>query len=155
MSKVISFHYTLTNSRGDKIDSSEGGEPMSFIAGKGQIIAGLESELEKLKVGEKKRVQLKAANAYGLRDEKKVHEVKRSQLPNQSIKVGDRFRGGHEANAPILTVTKVSKSHVTLDSNHPLAGEDLTFDVELKGIRDATTEELDHGHVHGPGGHHH
>jgi FKBP-type peptidyl-prolyl cis-trans isomerase SlyD len=153
--RVIAFHYTLTNTAGDKIDSSEGGEPLAFIEDTGSIIAGLERELKKLKVGDKSRIGVKAAEAYGHRDEKKVHSVPRKKLPMKQVKVGDRFRGGNDAHSDILTVTEVTDTHVTLDANHPLAGEDLTFDVEIKDIRAATQEELDHGHVHGAGGHHH
>jgi FKBP-type peptidyl-prolyl cis-trans isomerase SlyD len=153
--RVISFHYTLTNTAGDKIDSSAGGEPLAFIEDTGSIIPGLERELIALKVGDKKRIGVKAADAYGRRDEKKVHTVEKKKLPTKQIQVGDRFRGGKDAHSPILTVTEVTDTHVTLDANHPLAGEDLTFDVEIVGFREATKQELDHGHVHGAGGHHH
>jgi FKBP-type peptidyl-prolyl cis-trans isomerase SlyD len=155
MKKVITFHYTLTNPSGETIDSSRSGEPLSILSGVGQLIPGLEKELATLNVGETKRIAVKAADGYGRRDESKVYEVDRKKLPNQQIKVGDRFRGGKEASAPILTVTAVTDSHVTLDANHPLAGVDLTFDVEVTGVREPTKEELDHGHVHGAGGHHH
>ena len=153
--RVISFHYTLTNPSGEKLDSSEGSSPLSFIEDTGHLIRGLETELQKLKVGDKKRVAVKAKDAYGIRDEKKVVEVARNKMPNQQLKLGDKFRGGKDDHSPILTVTKLTDSSVTLDGNHELAGVDLTFDVEITGIRDATKEELSHGHVHGPGGHHH
>ena len=153
--RVISFHYTLTNPSGEKLDSSEGNAPLSFIEGTGQLIRGLETELQKLNVGDKKRVAVKAADAYGIRDEKKVVEVARNKMPNQKIKLGDKFRGGKDDHSPILTVTKLTDATVTLDANHELAGVDLTFDVEITGVREATQEELSHGHVHGPGGHHH
>lgn len=153
--KVISFHYTLTNSTGEQLDSSRGGEPLAFLAGVGQIIDGLEKELVAMKVGDKRRVSVKAVDAYGVRDEKKVTEVSRKQLPTQKIKVGDRFRTSKGHDAQVVTVTKMNDTHITLDGNHPLAGQDLTFDVEITGVREATKEELSHGHVHGPGGHHH
>lgn len=76
-------------------------------------------------------------------------------MPKQDIKLGDQFRAGEEAQAPIVTVTKIDDKQVTLDANHPLAGEHLTFDVEVTDVRDATKEELEHGHAHGPGGHQH
>src|ERR1043166_4273205 len=153
MHKVMSFHYTLTDPSGKTIDSSAGGEPLSFMVGNGQIIPALEVELQKLKIGEKKKVQLKAAQAYGIRDPKKVTEVPVAKMPKQKLKVGDRFRTSHDADADIVTVTKITSSHVTLDANHALAGIDRTFAVEVTGIRDATKEEIEHGHVHGPGGH--
>lgn len=153
--RAISFHYTLTNPSGEKLDSSEDSSPMSFIEGVGQVIPGLESQLVTLKVGDKKRVSVKAADAYGIRDEKKVVQVPRKKMPNKPIKLGDKFRGGKEDHSPILTVTRITDATVTLDANHELAGVDLTFDVEITGVREATKEELSHGHVHGAGGHHH
>ena len=151
--KVISFHYTLTDPAGKKLDSSEGDEPLSFLEGVGQIIPGLEQALAKLKVGEKKKISVPSKEAYGAKDDKKLVEVPLDQLPKKDIKIGDMFQAGQ--NSPPLTVIKVSPTHATLDANHPLAGVDLTFDVEITEIRDATPEEMDHGHAHGAGGHHH
>jgi FKBP-type peptidyl-prolyl cis-trans isomerase SlyD len=155
--KVISFHYKLTVADGKVLDSSEGREPMAFLAGGQQIIPGLEKELLALKVGQKKQVKIPAAQAYGARDERKRFEVPLSDLPaERKVKVGDRFRSSDHHHGPPLTVTKVSSTHATLDGNHPLAGVDLTFDVEVTESRDATEEEISHGHVHGQGcGHSH
>jgi FKBP-type peptidyl-prolyl cis-trans isomerase SlyD len=151
--KVISFHYTLTDPEGQTIDSSVGREPLSYLEGVGQIIPGLEAELGKLKVGEKKKIGVKADDAYGQRDPQAMIEVPRDKLPTPNVKVGDQFRSNQ---SPLpLTVAKVSDTHVTLDANHPLAGVDLLFDVEVTDIRDATEEEQAHGHTHGPGGHEH
>lgn len=155
--KVISFHYKLTLAGGKVLDSSEGREPMTFLAGGQQIIPGLEKELLALKAGEKKQVQIPSAQAYGPRDPRKVVEVALSELSaDHKVEVGDRFRGSDDPHAPPLTVTKVTKTHATLDANHPLAGVDLTFDVEVTETRAATKEEIAHGHVHGHGcGHDH
>ena len=153
--KVISFHYTLTDSAGKTLDSSAGSEPLTFLEGAGQIISGLESYLRAMKVGDKKNITVPAKNAYGEKDPGNVVELTRDKLPSRTVKVGDRFRAGNTPNAPVVTVTKVTDTHVTLDGNHPLAGMDLTFDVEVTAVRDATSEELDHGHVHGAGGPHH
>jgi len=143
--RVISFHYTLTDPKGETLDSSAGREPLSFVEGKGQIIPGLESELGKLKAGDKKRIDVKADQAYGVRNPDLVFEITKDRLPAPDIKVGDRFRS--EASPMPLTVTKVTDSHVTLDANHPLADVDLTFNVEITGMRDATEEEIaDCGH---------
>lgn len=152
--KVITFHYTLTNSKGEKLDSTEGSEPMTFLCGVEQIIPCLEAELLRLKVGEKKKVEIKSADAYGPRDPKKLIEVPIDRMPKKNIKVGEQLYASEEPSAP-LTVTKVTATHVTMDANHPLADMDLIFSVELTAVRDASEEELSHGHVHGPGGHHH
>ena len=153
--KVISFHYTLTDSAGKTLDSSAGGEPLAFLEGVGQIIPGLEDHLKKMKVGDKKHVTVKAKDGYGEKDPKNVIEVPLDQMPSRGIKVGDRFRAGQENHSPVVTVVKVTETHVTLDGNHPLAGMDLTFDVEIVELREATEDELAHGHVHGSGGHAH
>ncbi len=153
--RVISFHYTLTNPSGEKLDSSNGGEPLTYMEGVGQIIPGLESALRALKVGDKKRFEIKAEQAYGPKDPKRVVEIPIGKFPTKNVKIGDMFRANKEPNSPPLTVTKVSPTHVTLDANHPLAGVDLTFDVEVTTIRDATAEEIAHGHAHGADGHHH
>jgi FKBP-type peptidyl-prolyl cis-trans isomerase SlyD len=153
--KVISFHYTLTNSAGEVLDSSEGREPLSFLEGVGQIIPNLEAELRQLKVGDKKRVAIKADDAFGHKDPNNIVEVPLERMPTPDINVGDRFRAGEGPGAPIVTATKITETHVTLDGNHPLAGMDLMFDVEVTGVRDATEEEIAHGHAHGPGGHSH
>jgi FKBP-type peptidyl-prolyl cis-trans isomerase SlyD len=151
--KVFAFHYTLTNPAGQVLDSSAGREPLFFMAGAGQIIPGLESVLVQLNAGDKKKVEVKAADAYGEHDPEKLIEVPLDKLPKEKVEIGDQFQAGNQ-HAP-LTVTSVTETHATLDANHPLAGVDLTFDVEVTEIRDATEEELAHGHAHGPGGHGH
>ena len=153
--RVISFHYILTSPEGEKIDSSEGNEPLTFLEGIGQIIPGLEKELGKMKVGDKKKVKIQAADAYGPINKEKLFQVPIERMPNKNIKVGDQFRVKDDVHGIPLVVTQITETHVTLDANHPLAGMDLTFDVELTEVRDATEEEISHGHAHGPGGHHH
>lgn len=153
--KVISFQYTLTDSAGKTLDSSADGEPLTFLESVGQIIPGLEAHLRNMKVGDKKHVTVKAKDGYGEKDPKNVVEVPLEQMPTRGIKVGDRFRAGQEAHSPVVTAVKVTETHVTLDGNHPLAGMDLTFDVEVTEVRKATADELAHGHVHGSGGHAH
>jgi len=152
--RVISFHYTLTDPDGQELDSSQGGHPMSFVEGVGQIIPGLEVELGKMKPGDKQQIKVAAKDAYGDRNEEHVLEVPLDKMPTREVEVGDRFRMGEDDHAAVLTVTAVEESTVTLDGNHPLAGVDLTFDVEVTGIREATADEVSHGHVHGPGGAH-
>lgn len=154
--KVVSFHYTLKDSKGDVLESSHGDQPLSFLEGVGQIIPGLESAIHGLKKGEKKSVNVKAEDAYGDYEQELVVQVPRDQIPKADVTVGDRFHadagGGH---SQVVVVTDVSDTHVTVDGNHPLAGQDLNFDVEITDVRDATEDELAHGHAHGPEGHHH
>lgn len=154
--KVISFHYTLKDSKGQTLESSFGDEPLSYLEGVGQIIPGLEDALKGLKKGDKKSVNVPAAQAYGEFSKELIVEVPREHIPKKDVEVGDRFHadsGGGQSQ--VVVVTKVTDSHVTVDGNHPLAGQDLNFDVEIAEVRDATKEEIAHGHAHGPGGHHH
>lgn len=151
--KVYSFHYTLTNAAGQVLDSSEGQNPLVFMVGAGQIIPGLEVELVQMNQGDRKKVKVKAVDAYGEYDAAQLIEVPLEKLPKEKIEIGDKFHAGNQSSP--LRVTSVTETHATLDANHPLAGMDLTFAVELTEIRDATEEELAHGHAHGAGGHGH
>jgi FKBP-type peptidyl-prolyl cis-trans isomerase SlyD len=151
--RVISFHYTMTASSGEEIYSSKDHPPMAYIEGAGQILPGLESELAGMAEGESKRVEVPADKAFGAYDENQVIRVPKNQLPVESVEVGDQFQADQDG--PPLTVVEVGSDYVTMDANHPLAGVDLIFDLEVIEVRDATSEELAHGHVHGPGGHHH
>lgn len=150
-SKVIAFHYHLTDINGATLDKSDSGEPLAFMTGAGQIIPGLETALVGMAVGDKKRVEVAAGDAYGEKDLEKIVTVKRQQLPEGNIKPGDMFRG-HEGE--VVTVTAVNGDTVVLDANHPLAGQRLIFDVEIANVREATSEELAHGHAHGADGLH-
>ena len=154
--KVISFHYTLKDSKGQVLESSNGDDTMSFLQGVGQIIPGLESAMAGLNKGDKKSVEVKAAEAYGDYEKDLVVQVPRAQIPKKDVAVGDQFHAdsGH-GHTQVVVVTGVSDSHITVDGNHPLAGQDLHFDVEVIDVREATKDEMEHGHAHGPGGHHH
>lgn len=155
--RVISFHYTLKNNKGDVLDSSVDGEPMTILEGAGQIIPGLETTLRLLSPGDKRDVTVKAADAYGEYDENLKIDVPVEQFPkNHNLKVGDMFRAGRsESESQVFQVMTISESHIGLDGNHPLAGQDLFFSVELTSARPATDEEMAHGHAHGPDGHGH
>ncbi|MEI6561952.1 MAG: peptidylprolyl isomerase [Verrucomicrobiota bacterium] len=138
--QIISFHYTLTDSDGATVESSQGRDPVSFMTGMGMIVPGLEKELVNYTAGQKGRVEVKAEEAYGLIDFAKYVKVPREALPKQEIKVGDMFQSNQ---SPIpFTVKEVEEAHVILDGNHPLAGEDLVFDVEVLEVRDASEQEL-------------
>ena len=156
MSEVMGFHYKLKDNEGNLIDSSEGQAPLLFLVGSGQIIPGLEKELADLNVGDKKQVEVKAQDAYGdVIDDLKI-TVKKSQFPEGSeVKVGDQFQVNNEPNAPVFTVMDIQDEDVKIDGNHPMAGKDLIFDVEVTEKRPATEEEKTHGHAHGEGGHQH
>jgi FKBP-type peptidyl-prolyl cis-trans isomerase SlyD len=154
--RVVSIHYTLTDDKGTVLDSSQGAEPLQYLEGAGNIIPGLEKAVGLLNVGDKKKIKVAAAQAYGEKREDMVLEVPRTQFPpDMQMKVGDRFRGGPDDHAPVFTVMGVEGDKVKLDGNHPLAGQDLTFDVEVTEVRAASSEEVSHGHAHGPHGHHH
>ena len=142
-SEVISFHYTLTDPAGKTLDSSLQGEPLTFVTGTSQIIPGLETQLRKLKTGAKQRIAVPAKDAYGVLDPNRILDVPREKFPAGEVKVGDRFRIGDNHQAAIATVVNVSDTQVRIDTNHPLAGVDLTFDVELLLKRAATPEELE------------
>lgn len=155
--RVVTFHYTVKDKSGKKVDSSVGQDPMSFLEGSGQIIPGLESALKGAKAGDKKSVDVKAAEAYGEYDKELKFDVPKSQFPKgEQIEVGMQFRAGQPGEpSPVFTVTSVGDTSISVDGNHPLAGQDLSFDVEVIDVRDATLEEIKHGHAHGPGDHHH
>lgn len=153
---VASFHYTLTDSTGKVLDTSEGQEPLSYLHGAGNIIPGLEDALVGKTVGDKLNVSVVAAQAYGLRDDSMVQELPSNMFSGiDNIEVGMEFHAETEHGLQVVTVTKVEGDQVTIDGNHPLAGVDLNFDVEITDVRAATEEEMNHGHAHGAGGHHH
>ena len=148
---VITFHYTLTDKNGTQIDSSQGQNPLIFLEGSGQIIAGLESQIVNLKKGDKKCIHVGHQDAYGSYDQNLVFTVERNKFPSQEIKVGDMFEVGSQEQYSPVRVVEIAGDDIVLDGNHPLAGQDLTFAVELVQKRDATQEEITHGHVHGSG----
>lgn len=154
--KVVSIHYTLTDSAGAVLDSSSGSEPLSYLHGFGNIIPGLESALEGRQAGEKLSVTVDPEQGYGARDEGLVQAVPRSAFKGVAgLAPGMQFQAQGPQGARLVVVTQVQQDVVTVDANHPLAGQTLSFEVEIAEVRDATAEELEHGHVHGPGGHHH
>lgn len=150
--KVASIHYTLKNAKGEVLDSSVGQQPLTYLHGAGNLIPGMEEGLEGKVVGNKFELNIAPAKGYGERHEKLIQKVPRSNFPNQGIEVGMQFQ---TKTGSVVTVTHIGLDQITVDGNHPLAGEQLNFSVEVMGIRNATEEEISHGHVHGPGGHHH
>jgi len=148
---VVSIHYTLTDETGEVIDSSRNGEPLKFLCGAGNIIPGLEKELEGCDVGEDKKVVVQPDQGYGEHDQDLVQTMPRNIFSGVDvIEVGMEFhaQGGSEDQVQSVVVTKVTETEVTVDGNHELAGKVLTFDVSIEDVREGTKEELDHGHVH-------
>uniref|UniRef100_UPI00351B7FEA FKBP-type peptidyl-prolyl cis-trans isomerase n=1 Tax=Endozoicomonas sp. Mp262 TaxID=2919499 RepID=UPI00351B7FEA len=153
--KVVLIHYTLKNKSGELLDSSEGHEPLAYLHGMGNIVEGLENALTGKQAGDKLEVNVEAAEAYGEYDESLVQPVPRKEFGDHPVEVGSQFHADTAIGPRIVTVTAIEGDDVVIDANHALAGEDLNFNVEIVEVRDASEEELDHGHVHGPGGHEH
>jgi FKBP-type peptidyl-prolyl cis-trans isomerase SlyD len=153
--KVVTMDYTLRDTEGAVIDSSEGQEPLAYIHGTGNIIPGLEQALEGKAAGDSLSVSITPEEAYGDRDESLLQVVPRNLFDVPEVEAGMQFQTQSEQGPQIVTVVAVTEEEVTVDANHPLAGITLNFDVEVVDVRDATDDELSHGHVHGPGGHQH
>jgi len=155
--QVVIFHYTVKNQDDVIVESSRDGEPLSFISGRNQILPKLEETLGEMQLNEKRIVTLAPKDAYGEFREDANQITNRSNFPSDSeLEEGMQFWAstddGHQMP---FTIKEVGEEKVTIDFNHPLAGQTLTFDLELIEVRSATPEELAHGHVHGPGGHLH
>ncbi len=140
--RLLTFHYTLRDAGGRVIDTSRGGEPMPFLEGSGQIIDGLEEPLLQMAAGEKRTVVVPPERAYGVREAELVQKVPKANLPVDDVKVGDQFQTGPDRQAPVVTVVAIEGDEVLLDANHPLAGQELHFEVELVTVRAATSAEL-------------
>jgi FKBP-type peptidyl-prolyl cis-trans isomerase SlyD len=154
--KVVLIHYTLTDEEGEVLDSSEGNDPLAFIQGAGNIISGLERALEGKVAGDRLNVRVEPEDAYGVRDDELIQSVPVTAFEGAaSIEPGMQFHAETQDGLQMVTVLAVEGDEVVLDGNHPLAGIPLHFDVEIIDVRDASEEELSHGHVHGAGGHHH
>ena len=153
--KVVLIHYTLKDDAGEVIDSSSPGEPLAYLHGHGNLVPGLERELEGKNTGEKLTIKVTPADGYGEHSKQLIQKVPRRSLKGiAKITVGMRLNAQTEQGPRAVPVTAVTGDMVTIDGNHPLAGKNLNFDIDLVDVRDATEEELAHGHVHGPGGHH-
>lgn len=152
--KVVFIDYTLTGESGQVLDTTDGGDPLAYLHGVGMIIPGLESALEGKGVGDTLDVRIPPEQGYGSRDDRLRQEVDRDQFGEvEDLEVGMQFRvdGGDGQNL-VITVVSVSDDVVVVDGNHALAGVQLNFNVTVREIRDATTEEIAHGHPHGVGG---
>lgn len=153
---VVVFDYTLTDDDKDIIDSSTGSEPLAYIQGEGQIVPGLEKVMEGKKAGDCFKISVDAEEGYGLHDPENISVVPADKIEGGSeLEEGMQLHTEGEFGEETVLITKIEGNEVTIDGNHPLAGMTLHFDVTIREVRPATQEELEHGHVHGTGGHHH
>jgi FKBP-type peptidyl-prolyl cis-trans isomerase SlyD len=152
---AVSIHYTLTNDEGEKIDSTDGSEPMVYLHGHGNIIVGLEKALHNKNTGDKFSVRVEAVDAYGEFSDDMIQTISREMFDGiDKLEAGMQFHTAANSGTGIITVLNVNGDDVTIDSNHPLAGQALNFEVEIVNVRLATKEELSHGHIHSAGCHH-
>ncbi|HSS66633.1 MAG TPA: peptidylprolyl isomerase [Gammaproteobacteria bacterium] len=147
--KVVSIHYKLTDDDGQVIQESTGGEPLSYVHGAGNIIPGLESALSGKAAGDKLNVSVEPEQGYGSRNEALIQELPRKVFEGiEDIQEGMQLQAHSEQGTQVITVARVDGDRITVDGNHPLAGQTLNFEVEVDDVRDATSEEVAHGHVH-------
>lgn len=150
--RVVSIDYELKDSEGTLIDRSES-EPLTYLHGNDNIIPGLERQLEGKKAGDRLAVTVAPADGYGDRDEELIFAVSKSDFAEpDKVEVGMQFQAHQEGSVNIVTVVGVTDDEVKVDANHPLAGKTLHFDVAVKEVREASIEELEHGHVHAASG---
>jgi FKBP-type peptidyl-prolyl cis-trans isomerase SlyD len=152
---VVCFHFSLKNTEGEILDSSEGREPSVYLHGAGNLMPLLERELEGLSAGEHIEVSLDALDAFGPRQDSLIQQVAVKNLRGAKRKLvaGDRAQMKTSEGEQTVTIVKMGKFQAMVDANHPLAGQDVTFDIDIAAVREATTEEIAHGHAHGPDGH--
>lgn len=155
--KAVSIDYTLTNDAGEVIDSSAGGAPLVYLQGHGNIIVGLEKALEGKTAGEQLKVTIEPEEAYGEFSAELVAVLNRSMFEGvDQLEVGMQFHASApDGGMQIVTIRDIEGDDVTVDGNHPLAGQRLTFEVKVVDVREASADELSHGHVHGEGCNHH
>ena len=149
--RVVTIHYTLTNDQGEKLDSSreEGREPLTYLEGAQNIIGGLENALVEKVPGDALKVSIEPAEGYGEVNEELVQPVPRSAFEGvDTIEPGMQFQAQTPGGPQVVRVVEVDDETVTIDANHPLAGQTLHFDVEVVDAREASEEETEHGHVH-------
>ncbi len=153
---AVAIDYKLTIDGGFVVDASEKGQPLWYLHGSGNIIPGLERELEGLKAGDKKTVVVKPEEGYGVREDARVHTVPKNKFPPGAYAVGDHVTAtAPDGNEMDARITAMDAKTYTLDFNHELAGKVLNFEITVVEVRAASKDEQQHGHVHGPGGHHH
>lgn len=155
--KVVTLNYKLSDDQGNLIQITNGNEPFVYLSGNNQVLPKLEEAVDVMIIGSKKNILIDSSDAYGDYDEKAVQQVKKLEFPQDAkLEAGIEYLAQTPDGKPLPFIIKeVKNDEVTIDFNHPLAGRNLNFDVELIDVRDATEEELQHGHAHSGGGHHH
>jgi len=155
--KVVTINFTLKDDKGNVIESTVNAEPFYFLSGNDQVLPKLEEAVDGMLIGGKKNVAIGYSDAYGEYSKKAVRLAKRTDFPKEAhVEVGKDFvTSSKDGKHTSFTITKIEGDNITIDFNHPLAGKNLEFDLELIDVRDASPEELEHGHVHSPGSHHH
>lgn len=154
--KVVTIAYTLKDPEGKVLDTSEGGQPLAYLHGVGNLVAGLEKALDGKAVGDSLEVTVPPEEGYGVRDEGLIRNMPLRKLsPDKRGEVGRRYRVMTDQGPRVVTIKAIKGDYAEVDGNHPLAGMTLHFAVKVVGVREATAEEIEHGHVHGEGGHHH
>lgn len=147
---VVAIDYKLSDNNGEVLDASEEGQPLEYVHGGGHIIPGLENALEGKEVGEHVSVQVEPSEAYGQRSEELKQDVPKEMFQGvEQVETGMRFQAQTQEGTSIVTVTEVGEEQVTVDANHPLAGETLNFEVTVNNIREATENEVETGQVEG------
>lgn len=155
--KVVTMNFTLKDDEGNLLDSTEKGGPFSYISGTNMVLPKLEEALSGMLIGSKKNLKLVAKDGYGDYNDDAIQVVGKENFPEDIVlEVGMEYMANSPDGVKMpFTISNVDGEEITIDFNHPLAGKNLNFDIELLNVRDATAEELSHGHVHGAGGHHH
>ena len=154
--RVVTIHYTLKDGEDQVLDSSAGRDPLAYIHGIGALIPGLEKQMDGRAAGEKFQAVVQPADGYGEYDEEQVFDIPSGEFdPDDQLELGMQIQLNTDSGSAVATIVDIKDDFVTLDLNHPMAGVTLFFDVEIMDVREATANELSHGHVHGPGGHHH
>lgn len=153
--KVVGFSYTLKDDSGQVLDQSSPEQPFEYLHGHENIVPGLEKQLNGLQSGDEKQVEVAPVEGYGEFDEKLVFRVPKANFPQDiAIETGMQFQSKGPDGSMVVTVKDVEEDAVTVDGNHPLAGQTLYFDVKIDSVRDATEQEKQHGHVHAGGQEH-
>ena len=153
--RVVRFHYSVAEAGQAPVETSRDREPLAILFGHGNIIPGLEKAMDGREAGDTFKADVTSADAYGERREGMSQRVPKKHFGDQRLSVGQQVVLNTSFGPRAVTIEKIGMSVVDVDLNHPMAGKDLQFDIEIVEVREASAEEIEHGHVHGEGGHQH